>query len=418
MVAHSDREHALWSASASKGNIACPGRLTLTKDLPDTSGEAADWGTCCHQISEQCLRNKTDAADFIGQTVKGKRHQFEVDEEMAETAQTYIDYVRAATKPGASIWIEQKFSLAAINPPIEAGGTADAVIYLPTEKRLHVVDLKGGRGVVVGAEENPQLRTYALGAMLAHTDLDVTDIKVTIVQPRAPHRDGRIRSETFHVIDLAEWANDLLAAMHRTAEATAKRASMGPMQWAATYLNPGSHCADTFCGAAGFCPALEQRALDAVGIHFDPITEAPSIPNGPDSGSPEERARRLDMLDLVEDWVKAVRGHEHRMAEMGQAAEGYGLVEKTGREKWVDGGADKALMAADMLGVARDKVLNEPKPKTPKQVREAFKKAKADPSALEGLSETPSSGTNLVRLADSLRPPITAPVHQHFTPVE
>ena len=61
--------------------------------LPETTSEAADWGTCAHQIAERCLRDGGDADRFIGTTEKGKKFSFEVDEEMAETAQMYVDYV-------------------------------------------------------------------------------------------------------------------------------------------------------------------------------------------------------------------------------------------------------------------------------------------------------------------------------------
>ena len=53
-------------------------------DLPDDTSEAADWGTCCHQIAEVCLREGRDAAEWIDQTVTGKKFSFECDDEMAE----------------------------------------------------------------------------------------------------------------------------------------------------------------------------------------------------------------------------------------------------------------------------------------------------------------------------------------------
>lgn len=423
---HADREHATWSASAAKRNFACPGSLALTMHLPETTSEAADWGTCAHQIAERCLRDGGDADRFIGQTEKGKKYSFEVDEEMAETAQMYVDYV-VSTLAGAgydkgvsnaNLWIEQRFSLADLNPPFDAGGTGDAVIYLPSERRLEIVDLKGGRGVVVSAKGNPQLRTYALGAMLANKGLDVEQVTVTIVQPRASHPDGRIRSETFHVIDLMEWAQDMLAAMRRSAQALADREKItGPLteaEWAKLHLSPGDHCRDTFCKAQGTCPALRQAALDAVGVHFSPIDDTPRIANAPDSGSPEERAKRLDLLDMIEGWIKEVRAHEHRMAEMGQPAPGYGLVEKTGREKWKDEEAARAAIAS--TGLPEDRWLNPGKLRTPKQVREALKKAKADTSALADLSETPSGGTNLVKIDTTTRT-VKPAVEQHFTAI-
>lgn len=417
---HADRDHATWSASSASRNFKCPGALALTMHLPETTSEAADWGTCAHQIAERCLRDGGDADRFIGTTEKGKKHSFEVDEEMAETAQMYVDYVRRAFQFDApahetQLWIEQRFSLAALNPPFDAGGTGDAVIYLPAERRLEIVDLKGGRGVVVAAKGNPQLRTYALGALLANKGLDVEQVTVTIVQPRASHPDGRIRSETFHVIDLMEWASDMMAAMHRSREAMDRKATMPESAWAREYLAPGDHCRDTFCKAQGTCPALRQKALDAVGVHFSPIDDMPRIANAPDSGSPEERAARLDMLDMIEAWVKEVRAHEHRMAEMGQPAPGYGLVEKVGREKWKDEEAARAAIAS--TGLAEDKWLNPGKLRTPKQVRDALKKAKADASALADLSETPVGGTNLVRIDQTTRV-VKPAVEQHFTAIK
>ena len=419
---HAERDHATWSASASSRNFACPGALALTMNLPETASEAADWGTCCHQISERCLRDGGDADRFIGQTEKGKKYSFEVDEEMAETAQTYVDYVRSfgTATGGIQWWIEQRFSLADLNPPFDAGGTGDAVIYLPAEKRLEIVDLKGGRGVVVDAKGNPQLRTYALGAMLANKGLDVRQVTVTIVQPRAFHKDGRIRSETFHVVDLLEWTADMMAAMRRSAEALADRKKItGPLteqEWAKTYLCPGDHCRDTFCGAAATCPALAQRAMDAAGVFFEPVNDEPRLANAPDSGSPEERAKRLDMLDMIEAWIKEVRAHEHRMAELGQPAPGYGLVEKTGREKWADDAEEKVRGIVKTVGLAEDKWLNPGKLRTPKQVRDALKKAKMD-ADLSGLSITPSGGTNLVRLDQTTRA-VVSPAEKHFTAIQ
>lgn len=390
--------------------------------LPETTSEPADWGTVCHEISDECLRDGSDADRFIGRTMKGKKFSFEVDEEMTDTSQVYLDYVRSVFQPtnlepmyDPTLWVEQRFSLASLNPPFDAGGTGDAVIYIPAEKRLEIVDLKGGRGVVVAAKGNPQLRTYALGAILTHKGLNVELVTVTIVQPRAAHPDGRIRSETFHVIDLMEWAADMMAAMYRAKEAIDKQAEMPESAWAATYLSPGGHCRDTFCKAAGTCPALRQSVLDAVGVHFSPVDDTPRIANAPDSGTPEERAKRLDMLDMVDGWVKEVRAHEHRLAEMGQPAPGYGLVEKTGREKWKDEAAARAAVL--VTGLAEDKWLNPGKLRTPKQVRAALKKAGGELAALAGLSETPVGGTNLVR-ADSTTRTVKPAVEQHFQAIK
>ncbi|MBI2240267.1 MAG: DUF2800 domain-containing protein [Magnetospirillum gryphiswaldense] len=423
MADHGTRDHAKWSASATSRNWGCPGALALAETVEklDKESEAAGWGTACHQVSEKCLRDNRDAIEFVDRVEKTKERTFTVDEEMAETAQTYIDYVRGrmaeyaeATGDKSVLSVEQKFSLDKLKPPFEAGGTADAVLWFPKWGLIEVIDLKGGRGVVVEATGNPQLRTYALGAMLANPGLAVEKVMSTIVQPRAGHKDGRIRSETFHVVDLMEWTADLLAAMHKANEAGNAHREMGDMQWAAQYLSAGSHC--KFCPAAGICPSLEQKATDAAGVWFDDLDQ-PRIANTPDSLDPERMSRTLDMLDMIEDWIKAVRALAHTQAEMGVEIPDYVLVPKQGREKWLDDAEMTVRVNCIEAGLAEEKFVNPGKLRTPKQVRDALKKAGATDTskALDGLSEIPDTGTNLVRADKTTRPAATPKAQKFFT---
>ncbi len=428
MVAHAERAHATWSASSTDRNWNCSGALALTKDLPDSTSEAADWGTCAHEIAEQCLTRNVDAIEFVGETRKGKKHSFEVDEEMTDTAQQFVDYVRGRlseyetdTGDEATLIVEQRFSLADLDPPFDAGGTGDAVMLFPKWKSVEVADLKGGRGVVVEVKGNPQLRTYGLGTLMANPG-PWRQIITTIVQPRAPHKDGRIRSETFAVADLVEWTSDLLDAMKRSQRALqdyakTKKAdvdSSSPAQWAAEHLTAGSHC--KFCKAAKFCPALEQHALDAAGVWFDDLDQ-PRITNQPDALSPERAAQILDAADMISDWINAVRAYWHEQAEMGVEIPNYVLVPKQGREKWDDGAEAEAAKLAVKAGVPEEKVFNAPKIRTPKQVRAELAKIKATKQlidAISGMSSTPETGSNLVRADKTTRSPVKPKVEQHF----
>lgn len=423
MVEHAIRDHSMWSASSTERNWNCSGALALTAHLPETSSEAADWGTACHELSEICIREGKQPDDFIGTKRRGKIHTFEVDDEMAETAAMYVDYVRqqaiaAAPKsvnPASLIHVEQRFTLNSLNTPFDAGGTADCVIHFPAEKVLEVIDLKGGRGHVVEVIGNPQLRTYALGAMLANGDLKVDLVKVTIVQPRAPHKSGRIRSEVFHVADLIEWTVDMLHRMQRAKDATLDRNSMNQTLWEKEYLAAGDHC--KFCKAAGFCPALERKAMDTVGLWFNDLDE-PQITNSPDMLSPERAVQILDAADMIGDWINAVRAYWHAQAEGGVDLGAWILVNKQAREKWIDDEAEtKAAAIALRAGVEREKVYNEPKIRTPKQVRDALAKAKRQDAIdeIKALSDAKSSGTNLVRADKTTRAPATPAVHKHFS---
>lgn len=419
MIDHGARDHAKWSASSTERNWQCPGALALTDGLPETTNEAADWGTCAHQIAEHCLRRGVSADSFIGTTEKGKKYEFEVDEEMADTAQQYVDYVMGRVDAaltgleyGPVLQIETKFNLNALNLPFEAGGTCDAIVYNPGEKLLEVIDLKGGRGKIVEVTGNPQLRTYALGAMLANSKLDVDTVKVTIVQPRAPHKDGRIRSETFHVADLMEWTADLVRAARRAHDAMIARPTMNSTLWEKEFLNAGNHC--TFCKAAGFCPALERKAHDAAGVWFDDMDQ-PRISNTPDNMDVGHLAQTLDSLDMIEAWIASVRSYAHRSAEDGVEIPGYQLVDKIGRRKWRLEGAE-LVQALEAKGIPHQHLWAEPTIKSPAQIEKTVGSKKK--GLIDDLTEKLITGTNLVSTNKTSRPAAKPGAAKHFDILE
>lgn len=412
---HGARDHATWSASSTARNVTCAGALALNSRVttPERESEASAWGTACHQLSEKCFTTGKDADEFIGTVEKTKQRRIDVDEELAETAQMYVDYVRAriseyikqAMSDVPIVHHEQHFSLASLKPPFDAGGTGDTVMYFPKWKLIEIIDLKGGRGLVEAAD-NQQLRTYALGAMLANQGLDVEKVRTTIVQPRAAHKDGRIRSETLHVADLVEWTADLVAAMNRSAQAMVEFPILPFAAWCAKWLTPGN-C--KFCPSEGSCPALESRALDAAGVWFDDLDQ-PQISNSPANDTPEALSKTLDMLDMIQDWISARRAFAHQQAEAGVVIPNYILVPKQGREKWQDGVEDKVKQACALL--TDDKYLNPARLKTPKQIRKALGVKKEN--LVAGLSVTPAEGTNLVRADKTTRAAVPSTVDKFF----
>ncbi|MDI1263907.1 MAG: DUF2800 domain-containing protein [bacterium] len=414
---HAARDHATWSASATARNWTCAGAiaLNLRNSKPEVESEASAWGTAAHQLSEKCFKTGKDADDFIGTTEKTKQRKIAVDEEVAETTQVYVNYVRARIQTYVDefgeqpiVHHEQALPLDRLKGPFDAGGTGDTVIYFPRWKLLEVVDLKGGRGLVEAAD-NKQLRTYGLGALLANRGLDVENVKTTIVQPRAPHKDGKIRSETFHVADLAEWTAELVGRMKLSKQALDEFDTTPFAAWCAKWLTPGN-C--KFCPQEGACPALKQKALDAAHVWFDDL-DRPQISNSPSFDTPEGLAADLDMLDMISDWINARRAYAHQQAEAGVAIPNYVLVPKEKREVWLDDAEEKVKQACALLSV--DKYLNPAKLKTPKQVRKALGKAKE--SLVAGLSETPPGGTNLVRADKTTRQAIPSGVDRFFTEV-
>jgi len=389
----------------------CAGSLALALSLPRTARverEAAAWGTCAHQVAERCLRTGVDAQLFLGEEETSGRFTFIVDEEMTNTVQVYVDYCRALAARAAATWVEENFSLAALGTPFDSGGTGDFIAYMPAEKLLEIVDLKGGAGVVVDVHENAQARSYALGAMLAHAGLDVDRVRTTIVQPRAPHKDGIIRSETFTVGELLEWTNDLLAGMGRADEAlNALAAAQGNQvlldEWRDAYLRPGK-C--QFCPAEGVCPALKNDALSMAAKWFDsdPDTGEFSPRNAPLDTSPEALAHDLDMMDMIQNWMNARRAYAQQLAESGETIPGYILVDKRGTRRWLETDEKRAALAiAKVTGLDAVDLFNT-KLKSPAQVEKLIPTTVK--KKIEPLWEMHVSGTNLVRESKTTRPAV------------
>jgi len=305
--------------------MACPGSLRLIAQAPpETSSVYAQEGTAAHALLEQCLRSGADPAGRIGDDIEGTV----VTDDMIDAVQTALDTIRPMIGQGDRVFLEQRFDLGSLTPPAPLAGTADVVIYKADSGRLIVIDYKHGQGVAVSAAGNPQLRVYALGAALTLGDECPTrEVEAMIIQPRAVHAEGVVRSEVIEPFELVEWSADLLDAMRRTLDPKAP-------------VVAGDHC--RFCAAAGLCPALASRALAVAEADFQ--DDALTAPPAPDTLTPEQIGRVLSHAGLIERWLDAVRAHATGMLERGEPVPGWKLVAKRATRKW--DGEDPAVMAA------------------------------------------------------------------------
>ncbi|HRP25382.1 DUF2800 domain-containing protein [Thauera sp.] len=436
---HGQRAHAQWSASASERNFACPGALALIEHLglEDRETRAAAWGTACHQVAERCLRSGVDADAHLGARESTKGFSFIFDEEMAECTQVFLDYVRGrlseydrwcrangvdpdAPENRAQLLIEQKFDLAPIEPPFEAGGTGDAVLLFPAWGLIEIVDLKTG-GMWVEATGNKQLRTYALGAAIANPG-PWKRVKSTIVQPRVG--DTPVRSEEIDICDLLDWTSDLVEAMQRSRAAYDTFPEGGLVEgdaaseaWIAAHLNPGDHCRGTFCAAAARCPALQVKVLQEAHTFFSPVeagVEAVAPPPDPRSLPVPKIVGILDAADMIEAWLNAVRQYARELVEAGQEVGPYILVDKRAMRKW----KDEDTLAADLKRLVHleGEALYERKLKSPAQIDKLVGKQGA--KLIADLWAQESSGTNLVRSDKTTREKALPPAQKFFESIK
>jgi len=408
MRRHKDRKHDEWSASATERNWLCPGNLAISKDLvKPPENKAAAWGTACHEVSEKRL---SGTPMDIGDEIETERHVFLVDQEMLDCTRAYTDYVYERMTQGFDLYaIEKKFSLKKLDLPMEAGGSADAVLYSPVEQILEIVDLKTGRGMLVSATGNPQERFYALGVLieLPHS-MPVKQVMTTIVQPRLEHKDGTIRSETIPIGELIDWIIDLDLHIRLTAEAiktyeTARNNKVALDDWVDTYLDPGeTQC--TFCVAAGGCPALRRNALEIAGAYVDDRGDLRFKSNLFPENSVEGVEADLDMLDHLESWIRERRALAHEMASQGHAFDHHQLVEKIGNRKFTGRNEIEIVTAIRERIPISDDQLFDRKLKSPAGLERAIGK-KAVELHLDGLIIRPVTGTDLIRTSTKNRTP-------------
>lgn len=421
MAGHHVRSHAKWSASASARNATCPGAIAMCSLVEARESEAAAWGTAAHEVVDACLKNLALAPElFEGQVKKVGRFEIEVDDEMIACCTDYLEHCYAEIEAEeCRFWVEEPLPLDKLGPPMEAGGTGDLVLYRPRSRLLKVKDLKTGRGVFVDAKGSWQMRTYALGAVLAHPDLDIETVEVTIIQPRMERGDdGGIRSEQFHIADLYEWAGAMLAAIARAAAAETEFLKINGNRvlfddWAEQWLQTGQ-C--TFCDARALCPKFRNEALASIPKRAREWFETPGGERPPELSnaamllSAEELEHALDGLEMIESWAKAVREKAHNDAERGVVFDHWILVQKIGHRAWISEDAAAAKLAA--LRLDEEKLYKPRKLVSPAQAEKLLgAKRKGE---IDGLWEKPIKGKNFVRKDKTDRPAIPGRTAEHF----
>ncbi|MDQ3222324.1 MAG: DUF2800 domain-containing protein, partial [Gemmatimonadota bacterium] len=336
-------------------------------------------GTAAHAVGEMALRKGVDPDMWLGLTVEG----VEIDEEMVEAVSVYTAYCTPLMSPG-HYWIEHKFSLAALNPPGAMYGTADFVAYNGGINELEVVDYKNGSGVVVEVNGNKQLRYYALGAALTLTEgRRIERVKITVIQPRAGHPDGVIRSETIDYLELIGFANELMEAAKATLDPNAP-------------LHAGAHC--RFCPASATCPEQREQVQAMAQVAFEAMPL--DVPPAPESLPPDVFADILHKLPILEDWAKAMRAHALRELEAGNEVPGFKLVAKRATRKWVSERQTEEYLLEHSL--APEEIFDR-KLKSVAQIEKVVGKK----SLPTDLYESKSSGSTLAPAADK-RPALSS----------
>lgn len=329
--------HAKLSPSAAYRWLNCPGSVALCATLPKgrPSSFWADEGTAAHAVAEKCFAEKQDSAEylrgwyvklsdnyggamFLSPTTSKTLEGFEVNSDMIEAVQVYLDAVR---EPGLPVIPEQRLSLEHIWPGMF--GTCDAQVHDKTNGILYVWDYKHGAGVLVEPDHNPQAMLYAVGALHALKDASwVKTVQIGIVQPR--HRDGGVLTWETTPGELEEWVKGQV-----------KPATLATKKKGAPLVPGDKQC--RWCDAKAICPALMSKALATAQVAFADVEVGKPTPvNLPDMRSltPESRGLMADILIALDDYKTAFFAYLQELAEQGEATPGWKLVRGRANRKW------------------------------------------------------------------------------------
>lgn len=324
-------EHALLGASKANMWLNCPPSIKASEDIPDITSEYAKEGTRAHALGELSLRL------FLKQITKKqydkkKKEIVENSVDMPSYIEAYSDFVierigEAKKKTNdAKLEIEVKVDFSKWVP--EGFGTADAVII--ADDCIEIIDLKYGQGVPVSAENNPQLKLYALGVLDEYSILyDIKQISMTIYQPRLDN----ISTFIIAVDELISWANEYV-------KPRAEMAFKGEGEFEA-----GNHC--RFCKIRNTCRKRAEENLKLAQYDF----------KLPATLSNDEVAKILVQIDDLVSWGKDIKEYALSEAIKGVKFDGFKLVEGRSNRKYVD--ESTVASALESLGFKEEEIYSK-----------------------------------------------------------
>ena len=310
-------KHAFLSASASHRWLSCPPSAKLCAEIQDETSPYARQGTDAHELCEYKVlkalgadvRDPTEDLDYF-------------DAEMDECTDSYCTYVLEQYEKAKElckdpqVLVEQRLDFSKWVP--NGFGTGDCLII--ADKVLQIIDFKYGLGVLVEAENNPQMMCYALGALDTYDGIyDIESVEMTIFQPRR----SNISTFTISKVDLLSWAEDYL-------KPTAELAYNGEGEFAA-----GDHC--QFCKVKATCRKRAEYSMELAAYDF----EEPAMLDE------NEIAEILPKIDNLIAWANDIKDYALQQALSGVAYKGFKVVEGKSNRKYTDEDAVAATVSAN-----------------------------------------------------------------------
>ena len=332
--------HALLSSSSSKRWLTCTPSARLEQTLPEPKRSIGTFdfsqeGTMAHSLAEVKLRqhyNQISIEEYEREYESIKNTPYYNDDFEAHV-DNYVLYVRSQIGEADTPLFEQRVDFSDWVP--DGFGTADVVIL--SKHSIRVIDLKFGKGIPVHAQDNPQLRLYALGAYSKFKEdfPEIKEVSYTIHQPRL----DSISTDGTSVAKLVDWANYYV-------KPKAKKAWSGSGEFL-----PGEWCG--FCRAKAQCRARSDYNTELAKQEF----KTPALL------SEEEVSQVLVKAQNLRTWANDVEEFAlKRAVDSNIIPLGFKLGTTVTHRKITD----QALAAAVLInhGLSKEQIFEPPKMKS------------------------------------------------------
>jgi hypothetical protein len=279
-------------------------------------------------------------------------------DEMMTTAKTYVDHLtERAMEYGSTPSVALECTVDLSDWARDSKGTCDCLMI--GGDTLTITDYKHGTGIPVGAEGNPQMRMYALGALKMFAPVfgdRIRRVSCWIDQPRLNAYSG----ETLTVDELLAWGDTVV-------KPKAALAYAGLGEYCA-----GDWCDKAFCRARATCRARAAKYsaledfMDAQLPDADPIDPLRPLLSNAEIGDLLTRGEGLVK------WYNKLKEYALTAILRGEAVDGWKAVEGRSNRAWTD--QDAAMQALMDAGIDRA-VLYRTTPEPLTAVEKVVKKA-------------------------------------------
>lgn len=340
-------EHALLSASGAHRWLNCTPSARLEEQFPDSTSEYAEEGTLAHSLAELKLKKYLTGMkpSVFKKELKVIQDNALYTAEMNACTDDYLEFVKdvlAEYPKKPYVAIEQRLDFSHVAP--EGFGTGDCVVI--GGDTITIIDFKFGRGVPISAQDNPQMKLYALGALAVFSLLyEIKHVKMIIFQPRL----NNISAAENTANELFKWAEEIKPLAHKA------------------FNGEGEYCAGDwcrFCRAKNLCRARATFSQ----VDYDGFSgKLPPLITDNDVGEILKKA------DDIKKWVADLEDYALKALLDGKEIPGWKAVEGRSNRQFED--TDKAFAQVVKSGYD-EAVLYERKPITLTAVEKLLGKKK------------------------------------------